>query len=454
MTDTAITDSASGATAELRRSFAYRMAAAAAGLLSTFLLTVVAVRALPPAEAAVLLAILAALSIGPLLGRLGLGPNVIRTLPAESDPARRRELASVHLRATALLSALSAPVVAVVATIGLLPPTSRYLPVVALTITLIIVESVRLTLSDIFAAAGRIRASVSTTHHVRSVLALPLVGFAVLISERPTLTGIVAVYCGVAAVQVAVALLVARRDVALLGSRSLAGLRGVIRSGALLVTFDVAAFLVLPGTIWLASALFPPTAAAQYSTAAALAQQVTVLESLAALAVMPAASRLWAAGRRTEVVRTLSAVATLSTVVTVVVVLLLAAFGDTALRVAYGPDLAGAHMLLVILAAAGIAKTAFGVNIALLIISGVIRPAARTAALVVAVAVPLGVLAAVFTGPVGLALTSAAAVVAIAGGQWLTARRVVARPPRAGLHVVTAWRTLTARETPPASARS
>jgi protoporphyrinogen oxidase len=297
MTDTAITGSTSSATAELRRSFTYRTAAAAAGVLSTFLLTVVAVRALPPAEAAVLLAILAALSIGPLLGRLGLGPNVIRTLPAEAEPARRRELASVHLRATGLLSVLSAPVVAVVATIGLLPPTGQYLPVVALTIALIVVESVRLTLSDIFAAVGRVRASVSTTHHVRSFLALPLVCLAVLVSERPTLIGIVAVYCGVAFVQVAVAMLAARRDVTLLGSRSLAGLRGVIRSGALLVTFDLAAFLVLPGTIWLASAVFPPMTAAQYSTAAALAQQVTVLESLAALAVMPAASRLWAMGR-------------------------------------------------------------------------------------------------------------------------------------------------------------
>jgi len=76
-------------TAELRRSFGLRTAAATAGLLSTFLLTVVGVRTLDPGDAAVLLSVLAALSIGPLLGRLGLGPNLIRLLPTEPDTATR-----------------------------------------------------------------------------------------------------------------------------------------------------------------------------------------------------------------------------------------------------------------------------------------------------------------------------------------------------------------------------
>jgi O-antigen/teichoic acid export membrane protein len=443
----AVSDAAttSNTTREVRRSFGWRTGAAVAGLLSTFLLTVVAVRTLPPAEAAVLLAILAALSIGPLLGRLGLGPNVIRLLPAETDPTRRRAVAAVHLRATALLSASTAPVVAVIATIGLLPPDGRYLPVVALTVVLIVVESVRLTLSDVFAALGRVRASVATTHHVRSALALPLVCLAVLLAERPTLTGILAVYFGVAAVQVAVALLAARADVALRGPGSVGGLRQVMGSGALLVTLDLAAFLVLPGTIWLASAVFEPRAAAQYSTAAALAQQVTVLESLAALAVMPAAARLWAAGRRAEVVRVLSAVATLGTLVTVVVVLLIAVLGGPALRLAYGPDLAGAHLLLVILAAGGIGKTAFGVNVSLLIVSGELRPAARTAGTVLAVAVPAGIVAALTVGPVGLAAVSAVATVASGLAQWRTARRVVPAPPRAHHDVKAAWRGLSAR---------
>ena len=433
------TEDPGAATAELRRSFGWRMATAAAGLVSTLLLTVVGVRALEPADAAVLLSVLAALSIGPLLGRLGLGPNVIRLLPAEPDPERRRVVAGTHVRATGLLSSLSAPVVALVATIGLAGE-SRHLPVLLLTASLILLESLRLTLSDVFAALGRVGWSVATTHHVRSTLALPLVGVAVLVSARPTLVELLAVYTAVAAVQLAVALVAARRCVALGGMRSRPVLGSAIGSGMVLFTLDLAAFLAGPGTVWLASAVFEPVAAAQYSTAAVLAMQVTVLESLASLAMMPAAARLWAGGHREAVVRMLAAVATLSTVVTVVAVLALWAVGGPLLGLAYGPEFASAHLLLVVLAAGGIAKTAFGGNVSLLIISGHIRRAALTALAVLAVFVPVVILSAVFAGPPGLAVASAASVIALGLAQWFTARLAVAEPPRAGWRIVAAWR--------------
>jgi len=429
-------------TAELRRSVGLRTAAAAAGLLSTFLLTVVGVRVLDPGDAAVLLSVLAALSIGPLLGRLGLGPNLIRLLPTEPDPTRRRDIAGAHLRATGLLSVLSAPVVAVVATVGSAGRGDTYVPVLLLTAALIVLESLRLTLSDVFAALGRVHWSVATTHHVRSTVALPLVGAMVLVSARPTLVGLLAVYAAVAAAQLGVALAVAHRDVALLGLRARPMLVAVIGSGTLLFTLDLAAFLVGQGTVWLASAVFAPLAAAQYSTAAVLAMQVTVLESLAALAVTPAAARLWAADRRDDVVRMLSAVATLATVVTAAVVVLLWVAGGPALRFAYGPDMAGAHLLLAVLAAAGVAKTAFGVNITVLIISGHIRRAAGTALGVLSVAIPAAVLAAVLAGPVGLAIVSATATVTLGLAQWIAARAVVPHPPRADWRLAQAWRAL------------
>jgi len=60
---------------EIRRSFGWRMVAAALGMASAFLLTVIIVRTLDTREAATFFAIVAALSIGPMVGRLGLGPN-------------------------------------------------------------------------------------------------------------------------------------------------------------------------------------------------------------------------------------------------------------------------------------------------------------------------------------------------------------------------------------------
>lgn len=439
---TAATSHDHGAHAELRRSFGWRTVAAAGGLLSTLLLTVIVYRTLDARDAAVFFAILAALSIGPLMGRLGLGPNVIRLLAAEGRQDRRRAIASSHLVATALLSLASAPAVAVIATWSLRGQ-SHYLPVLGLTALAITAESVRLTLSDVFAATGRVRASVATTHHVRSMVVLPLVGIAALAVAAPTLLEVMAAYTAVACVQLGVALIGARHDVGRHRGAGAASLRGAIASGSKLFTLDLAAFLGLSGTVWLSAIVFEPTSAAQYSAAATLALQVTILESLAALAVTPPAARMWAAGRRDEVVGVLSAVATLSTAVTAAVVLVLAIAGPALLEFAYGESMRGAGLLLVIMAAGGLAKTAFGVNITVLIVSGHLTEASRTALAVLAVSVPVAIAAAVVGGPLALAVVSALSLTAIALAQWRCARVTVGMAPRARIRIGRAWQILT-----------
>ncbi|KUI31254.1 teichoic acid transporter [Mycobacterium sp. IS-1496] len=425
----------------MRRSFGWRTAAAGAGLLSTLLLTIVVYRTLDARDAAVFFAILVALSIGPLVGRLGLGPNVIRLVAAEPSRLGRRAIASSHLSATGALSVISAPVIAVLATWAL-RGSEHYLPVVFLTTAGIVAESLRLTLSDIFAATGRVGASVATTHHIRSMLVLPVVGAIALTVSDPTLLEVMVTYTVVSCLQLAVALVSARRDIAVRVAGSAATIRQALSAGARLFTLDLAAFLCLPGTVWLANVVFAPQTAALYSAAATLALQVTVVESLAALAVTPAAAGLWAAGERDQVVRVLSAVATLSTAVTVAAVGVLAVVGAPLLDVAYGPTMRGAAVLLVIMAAGGIAKTAFGVNITLLIISGHIAEAARTALLVLAASVPVAVTAGVAGGPVWLAAASGAATTAVAVTQWWSARRAVGAGPRAGWRIGPAWQSI------------
>jgi O-antigen/teichoic acid export membrane protein len=433
------------AVVELRRSFAFRTAAAVAGLLSTFLLTVIALRVLQPRDAAVFLAIIAALSIGPLLGRLGLGPNVIRLLPAEPSRTKRRQIAGAHLLATFLLSIITAPIVGFVATSGLIGEGRAHLTVAVLTALVILIESVRLTLSDVFAALTRIRASVATTHHVRSVLVLPLVAAVALLVDEPTLTEFVAVYALVAALQLGIALTLARPDIALIHIHGLSVVRDAVKSGALLFTIDLALFTVLPGTTWLANVAFDPVHAALYSTAAALALQVTVLESLAALAVGPAAARLWAAGARDEVARTLSAVATLSAAFSSLIVVLLIVVGRPALTLAYGSEFADAHLLLVILTIGCIARAALGGSTQLLVISGHIRLAAATAIGVLAIAVPAGIVAAMH-GQIALAIVSSVAVFVLNVAWWVAARSVLPRAPRAGIKILDAWRVVKRRE--------
>jgi O-antigen/teichoic acid export membrane protein len=409
---------------------------------STFLLSVIVVRTLDAREAATFFAILAALSIGPMIGRLGLGPNVTRLMPAESDPEARRQIAGTHLQATFLLSCLSAPLIALVGCNGLLGH-SGFLPAFVLTTLLIIIESTRLMVSDIFAAAGRVRASVLTMHYIRSLLTLPLVALVVFVVSRPSLVAVLATYLAVAATQFTVAVILARHDVAIFRfSAGISTLRKAIGQGTQLFSLEFSYFFMMQGTIWLATAAFSPVAATQYAAAATLAMQVTLLESLAGLAITPPAARLWAAGQKAQVVRTLSNAATLSTFVTIIVVGLLAILGPFALEVAYGSFMRPASTMLLILAASGIFQACFNVSITMLVISGYIAAAARTSVVVTIVAVPLAVVAAWLSGPIALAAVSSLSISALLISQWLTARKILRRVPHAHYHLVRAAREL------------
>ena len=133
-----MSDEDSAAKTELHRSFVLRVVAAAAGMVSTFLLTVIVVRTLDSKDTAAFFAVLAALSIGPLVGRLGLGPNVVRLIPSESDPGKKRAIAGAHLRSTIFLTLPTAPLIALAATAGLIGH-GDFLPAVALTTVIIVI---------------------------------------------------------------------------------------------------------------------------------------------------------------------------------------------------------------------------------------------------------------------------------------------------------------------------
>lgn len=436
------------ATAELKRSFSWRVVAAAAGMISTFLLTVIVVRTLDDKDAAGFFAILAALSIGPLIGRLGLGPNAVRLIPAEQDHAKRRIIAGTHLRATALLTLPSAPVVSFFATAGLIGH-GDFTPAFLLTTVIIVIETLRLMLSDIFAAYGRVPASVATMHYIRSTMVLPVVGVVAFTLERPTLTVLLSAYVAVAALQFVVALYYGRRDIAISKSVGIASLRAAIGSGTRLFSLELSAFLMMSGTIWLANMTFPAVTATHYSAAATIAMQVTILESLFALAVTPPAARLWADGKKDHVVRLLSNVATVNTAITICLVIALGLFGGLALQTAYGPSMRDASTLLVILAASGIVQAALNANISLLIIGGFINEVSRTAMIVLAIVLPCGIVAAIVGGPLPLAIVSSCGVALLSVAEWITARRVMDRAPRAHRHLIAAARELLER--PPGS---
>ncbi|MGW0036468.1 lipopolysaccharide biosynthesis protein [Gordonia sp. NPDC003376] len=414
--------------AEVRRSFALRVLAAAIGLGSTFLVTVMVYRVLPVRESSVFFAILAALAIGPMVGRLGLGPNVIRLLPTATTLTGRRRIATVHLQATLMISAVTAPFVTVVATWAFRGQPG-YAAVVVMTLVVVVAESMRLTLSDIFAATGRVRMAVATTHHVRSGIVLPALAVVLLLAHSRSLAVVVGVYTVVSVLQLTIAMTIGRDELARPTLRGLDTLAVPIWHGAKLFMLDLSAFVCLPGTVWLANVVFEAQTAGIYSAAATLALQVTVLESLASLAVTPVIARLWVAGDHDRAVAMLSAVATVGTAVTVAIVAIVAVFGDTLMTWAYGPSMAGGGVILLILSLGGVAKAALGGNVTVLIVSDHVNDAAWTALILLTVMVPVGIVAARFGGPEGLAWASTVAATAIAVAQWLGARRRTDRVP-------------------------
>jgi O-antigen/teichoic acid export membrane protein len=414
---------------------------AAVGIIATFLLTVIVARTLNARDTATFFGILAALPVGSIVGRVGLGANIVRLIPSEPDHKIQRIIAGTHLRATVLMTLPTAPIISFCATAGLLGH-GNFPGAFLLTTAMVFIESVRMMLSDIFSAFGLVFASVATTHYVRSAVVLPVVTTVTALSPHPTLSQMLVSYSLVALIQVIIALIAGRTDIAFMHAPGIASLRAVIASGLRLFSLELTAFLIVAGTIWLANSTLSAYDARHYGVATTIATQVTILEGLAATAVLPPAARLWAANRKQEVIRMLSNLATVNTTITVSVVVVLIFCGGFALTLAYGPSLRDANLLLVILAIGGIPQAALSVNTSLLIIAGRINEVCRTALIVLTLVVPSAIAAVVWGGATALAIVSACGLSALYIGEWLTARRVLDETPLPHVRVLTAAREL------------
>ena len=251
-----------------------------------------------------------------------------------------------------------------------------------MTTVLIVIESTRLMISDIFAAEGRVRASVATMHYVRSLVVLPFVVIAVYALNNPSLLAVLGTYLAVAAVQFIVAVVQVNKYASLFESTGgFATLQKAVKEGTQLFSLDLAEFMIMQGTIWLATAVFPPPIATQYAAAVTLAMQVTIFESLAALAVVAPARRLWVVGKKDEVIRMLSNAATLSTTIVVAIFASLLLLWAPYAEGRVWPEMEPAATMLVILAAGGVVQVSAKRSITVLIVSGEITAAARTATL-------------------------------------------------------------------------
>ena len=427
---------------EVRRSFGLRMAVAILGLLATLLTSVLAVRTLDARSATGFLAVLGALMLGPLFGRLGLGQNTIRTVAAATSPAEVAAQVLAHLRGVALLSLVTAPLVAWVATVVV--QEDRGL-VVALVVVMIVLETLRLTVSDVYAALGKITWSVAATHHSRSILALLAMVVVVAVQGGDTtLVTLLSVYAATSLVLLVVTSLRLPLRARERGARWWAPLLAAVAAGAWLATVELGAFLVGRGNVWIAGWVFDSDEALLFSTASVLAMQVTVLEGLANIALTPVAARLWAAGQRDRVFTLLSASATVSTAITVVLAAATWLLAPQVLKI-YGEGLGDAAPYLSIMATGALGMSLFGSCAVLLVVTGNGRIAASSVTVATLVTVPGAILAAHLGGALALSIASAAAMVILFGSYTIACRRAFGRVPLPGLHLRRSLLTLAGR---------
>jgi O-antigen/teichoic acid export membrane protein len=217
-----------------------------------------------------------------------------------------------------------------------------------------------------------------------------------------------------------------------------------MKQGTQLFSLEFSEFMLMQGTIWMATAAFSSVGATQYAVAVTLGMQVTVLEALISLAITPPAARLWAAGEHAQVTRMLSNAATLTATAIFGVVALLALAGPFVLQMAYGESMRPAAAMLLILAAGGAVAAIFTVNITIQIVSGNIAATARTAVIVLCVTLPCAVAAAWLGHPLILAIVTSLGIVAMGVFQWLTARKTIGVAPLAHFRVLQAFRELRA----------
>ena len=111
-------------------------------------------------------------------------------------------------------------------------------------------------IGDIFAAAGRVAASVATMHYVRSLLTLLFVAVVVFAVGHPSLVAVLATYLIAAFLQFVVALRHSRRDIAMFQHSGglVSTLRNTLGQGIRLFSLEFSQFMMVQGTIWLAIA--------------------------------------------------------------------------------------------------------------------------------------------------------------------------------------------------------
>jgi O-antigen/teichoic acid export membrane protein len=409
---------AEGADGALRRSpiaadFGWSVATRALGITAGFFAAAVSARLLTRSEFGALAIATSIVAVGAVVARLGLS-RVVVTVVAGALARGDLSAADGALTACVRIAAVASAIVAAL----LLWPVGPWLAgdlfsspqlenVMALVAVWTAAEAIRLVVSEGFRGLHDIRAAMLLGDAGRSIaICVSLVAIAVLVGST-SLTVIVSATVAATSVIGVAAFAFLRVKVRRLPRATRIRSSGLLAIGLPLLAVELSALLVAEGDIWVVGSVRSDNEVALYSAASLVAMALAVPLYVANSVLAPRLTRLKELGRIDEMERLLRSAATYATVPSLLGFLILVAFGDTVLSVAFGSEAFGvAQPVLVILAAGVLFGVAAGSSALTLMMTGHYRIVGAVAVLVLVVTVALELIAVHYWGVEGLALAS------------------------------------------------
>ncbi len=436
---------------EFLRSMTWRSVASVSGMAGGLVLVALAARRLPVTVAPTLFLTLTALIVAPMLGRAGVATHAVAELARLRAVGDRNGALTVVQRvllitgAGSVLSGMPLALAVILRT-----PGEGRLTLWLVVSTLLVCETIRLTVSDLFSGMGHPLWSAMLGHQPRAAFGAVSATLYMALKPQPTLTGLLT-SLGVVSLVLTVSglgglALAAHRWRHTEASGFEVGaaepmseisthraLRSAIRAGMPLLLIDLALFAVGRLDVWIAARAFPAEEAVRYSTASVMANQLGLPIGLLALAICPLIAGLNAQGQLPRLEQLLRTVASVSIAVFVPVLVVLVVWGEWLFGALFGPALRSAAPLFLILSIGAVALVVGGLGQPVLMMTGHARSAAGLSLVIVALWVPAGWYAAHRGGPMALAAVSSSATAALHGGLCLLARS------RAKVWVLPSW---------------
>lgn len=400
----------------LARGSAWWLVARALGAVASLAASAALARLLDPAELGAYFLVFSIVTVGSVVGRVGL-PRAATRLIAEELAMQRRHRARGAVRSVLMLAAAGSTTVAILLVTGpggWLARSVLHAPLVAGALGLAAVwmmfEVFRIVLAEMFRGFHEVRVAAFVNDPGRWVLTAVALA---AVASRMRSTTLEVVVVAMTAASAAVVLIGAVRLVPRLramGRCRRYPLTAVLAVSLPLMVTDLTGAMLSQGDLWVVSAFRAATDVAVYGAASRLAVLPTVSLNVVNALIAPWVTRLHVQGRHADMQDMLRAASTAATVPTVLVFAVLLFAGGPVMALVFGEFARPGSTVLVLLALGQVVNVAAGSCAITLMMTGFQRLVMGVSLVSLVVAVGGEIVGARLAGITGVAVASAAAI--------------------------------------------